>query len=47
MGFLAGVGRAAGVLLPGAALDGRKLRDGVHGQHSQNIPPLLSRPCSP
>lgn len=37
VGFLAGVGGAAGILLPGTALWGRHTTD-PHIQHSENIP---------
>ena len=44
MGFLAGVDRAAGVHLPGAALGGEDTRIKLHTQHNPNVP---SRSLSP
>lgn len=46
MGFLAGVGEAAGILLPGAALGGEDTGTNSHAQHSDNIPTCILSPFS-
>lgn len=46
MGFLAGVGGATGILLPGAALGGEDTGTNSHAQHSHNIPTCSLTPFS-